>query len=94
MKKSYIPKDQRKKILLLSDDIRTSSGVGTMSREIVLSTAHHFNWVNLGGAIKHPEKGKGFNISKDINQQTGLEDSDVKIVCTDVHSICHITYET
>ena len=46
MKKSYIPKDQRKKILLLSDDIRTSSGVGVMSREIVLSTAHHFNWVN------------------------------------------------
>ena len=83
MKKSYIPKDQRKKILLLSDDIRTSSGVGVMSREIVLSTAHHFNWVNLGGAIKHPEKGKGFDISKDINQQTGLEDSNVKIVCTD-----------
>ena len=29
MKKGYVPKDQRKKILLLSDDIRTHSGVGT-----------------------------------------------------------------
>ena len=54
MKKGYIPKDKRKKILLLSDDIRTQSGIGTMSREIVLKTAHHFNWVNLGGAVKHP----------------------------------------
>ena len=59
MKKGYIPKDKRKKILLLSDDIRTQSGIGTMSREIVLKTAHHFNWVNLGGAVKHPDNGKG-----------------------------------
>ena len=31
----YIPKKDRKKILLLSDDIRMHSGVATMSREIV-----------------------------------------------------------
>ena len=31
MKEGYIPKDQRKTILLMSDDIRTNSGVGTMS---------------------------------------------------------------
>ena len=63
MKKGYIPKDQRKKILLLSDDIRTHSGVGCQSRLIVLNTAHHFNWVNLGGAVKQPEKGNAFDIS-------------------------------
>ena len=67
MKKGYIPKDQRKKILLLSDDIRTHSGVGTQSRQIVLHTAHHFNWVNIGGAVKHPEAGKGFNLSMEVN---------------------------
>ena len=48
MKKNYIPQNQRKKILLLSDDIRTQSGVGNQAKEIVLNTAHHFNWVNLG----------------------------------------------
>ena len=74
MKKGYIPKDQRKKILLLSDDIRTHSGVGCQSRLIVLNTAHHFNWVNLGGAVKHPEKGKAFDISGDINNMTNLTD--------------------
>ena len=82
MKKGYIPKDQRKKILLLSDDIRTSSGVGTMSKEIVLNTAHHYNWVNLGGAVNHPEHGKGFDLSKDINEHTGLTDSDVKVIAS------------
>ena len=61
MKKGYIPKDQRKKILMLSDDIRTRSGVGNMAREIVVNTAHHFNWINLGGAVNHPEAGKGFD---------------------------------
>jgi hypothetical protein len=45
MKKGYIPKDKRKTILLLGDDIRTHSGIGTMSKEIVLNTAHHYNWV-------------------------------------------------
>ena len=42
-KKGYIPKDQRKKILFLADDMRVTSGVGTMAREIIEGTAHHFN---------------------------------------------------
>jgi hypothetical protein len=47
-KKGYIPKDQRKKILFLADDMRVTSGVGTMAREIIEGTAHHFNWVQVG----------------------------------------------
>ena len=83
MKKGYIPKDQRKKILLLSDDIRTQSGVGNMSREIVTHTAHRYNWINLGGANKHPDKGKGFNLSPEVNQITGLDDSDVRVLAVE-----------
>ena len=83
MKEGYIPQDKRKKILLLSDDIRTHSGVGTQSREIVLSTAHHYNWINLGGAIKHPENGKGFDLSSEVNKITGLKDSLVKVFATE-----------
>jgi ABC-type oligopeptide transport system ATPase subunit len=33
------PKVKRKKILLLSDDIRTTSGIATMAREIVMGTS-------------------------------------------------------
>ena len=83
MKEGYIPKDQRKKILMLSDDIRTHSGVGNMAKEIIINSAHHFNWVNLGGAVNHPNKNQGFDISQDINNQTGLTDSDVKIIAAD-----------
>jgi len=72
MKKGYIPQDQRKKILMLSDDIRLTSGVGCQAKEIVVNTSHHFNWVNLGGAVKHPDAGKGFDLSGEINEITGL----------------------
>ena len=44
----------RKKILFLSDDFRMTSGVARMSREIVLGTCHEYDWVQIGGAIKHP----------------------------------------
>ena len=82
MKEGYIPKEKRKKILMLSDDIRTYSGVGGMAKEIILNSAHHFNWVNLGGAVKHPEAGKGFDLSPDVNRIMGLNDADVKVIAT------------
>ena len=80
MKKGYIPKNQRKKILFLCDDIRLHSGIGTMAKEIVLNTAHHFNWINLGAAIKHPEQGKAFDLSPQINEIVGINDSDIKVI--------------
>ena len=83
MKEGYIPRDQRKKVLMLSDDIRTHSGVGNMAKEIILNSAHHFNWVNLGGAVKHPEAGKAFDVSPDANTHTGLTDTSVKVIASD-----------
>ena len=65
---------KKKKILLFSDDLRMSSGVGTMSREIVLGTAHHFDWVQVGGAIKHPEEGQMFDLSEDVNKEKGFDE--------------------
>ena len=76
-KEGYIPKDQRKKILLLSDDIRMHSGIATMAREIVVGTSHKYNWVNLGAGVNHPEHGKRFDLSEDNNKVTGLEDSSI-----------------
>jgi glycosyltransferase involved in cell wall biosynthesis len=77
MKEGYIPQAQRKKILLLCDDIRMTSGIATMGREIVLGTAHHYNWVNVGGAINHPDQGKRFDLNEDTNKQAGITDSNV-----------------
>jgi len=77
MKEGYIPKDQRKKILLITDDIRLPSGVGNIGKEIVLHISHHYNWVCVGGAINHPDKGKRFDLSADTNQNAGIEDASV-----------------
>lgn len=77
MKDGYIPKDQRKKILLMCDDIRMPSGIGTVGKEIVIGTAHKYNWVNVGGAINHPDVGKRLDLSQDTNISAGIEDSNV-----------------
>jgi len=79
MKKGYIPKQDRKKILLLCDDIRMTSGISTMAREIVVGTSHKFNWVNLGGAINHPDQGKRLDISEDTNKLNDIQDASVFI---------------
>lgn len=75
----YVKKEDRKKILLLCDDIRMHSGIATMAREIVTGTSHHFNWINLGAAINHPEAGKKFDISANVNKLHGIEDSYVRV---------------
>ena len=70
MKKSFevLPQKDRKKILLICDDIRVHSGVATVAKEIVIKTCHHFNWVNIGGAISHPDKGKKLDLAKESNE--------------------------
>jgi glycosyltransferase involved in cell wall biosynthesis len=83
MKEGYIPQEKRKKILLLCDDIRMTSGISTMAREIVIGTAHHYNWINVGGAISHPDKGKRFDLSEDTNQNASISDSSVFLYPTD-----------
>jgi glycosyltransferase involved in cell wall biosynthesis len=72
-----LPPNERKKIMLICDDIRVHSGVATVARELVLNTAQHFNWVNIAGAINHPEKGQRFDLSGDTNNNTGLKDASV-----------------
>ena len=78
-----IPKDKRKKILLICDDVRVHSGVATIAKEIVCGTAHHFNWVQMAGAIKHPDKGKRLDLSPSTNQEVGITDSSVILYPTD-----------
>lgn len=70
----------KKKILLLSDDLRMTSGVATISREIVMGTLDKFDWVQLGAAVKHPEIGKIIDCSIDVRKKTGINDANLKII--------------
>ena len=71
---------KKKKILLLSDDLRMSSGIATVSKEIVLGTLDKFHWVQLGAAVNHPEKGKEIDLGNDVRKTTGIEDASLKII--------------
>ena len=73
----------KKKILLFSDDLRMSSGVGTMSREFVLGTLKHYDWVQVGGAIKHPDSGKVVDMNESVRKETGVKDANLKIYPVD-----------
>jgi len=79
----YLPPDKRKKIMLICDDIRVHSGIAGVGREVVLHTAHHFNWINIGGAIQHPDQGKRLDLSQSTNETMGLTDSSVIMYPTD-----------
>jgi len=70
----------KKKILLLSDDLRMASGIATVSKELVLGTVHKYDWFQVGAAINHPEAGKVLDVSEDIQKTYGIADASVKIL--------------
>jgi glycosyltransferase involved in cell wall biosynthesis len=70
----------KKKILLLSDDLRMASGIATMSKELVLGTIHKYDWFQVGAAINHPEQGKVLDLSEDIQKSYGIFDANLKIL--------------
>jgi len=71
---------KKKKILLLSDDLRMASGIATMSKALVMGTVHKYDWFQVGAAINHPDKGKVLDVSQDIANRTGVTDASVKIL--------------
>lgn len=72
----------KRKILLLSDDLRMYSGVATVSKDIVTGTLHHYDWVQIGGAINHPDDGKVVDLSDSSKTELGIKDAYLKIYAT------------
>jgi glycosyltransferase involved in cell wall biosynthesis len=71
---------KKKKILLLSDDLRMSSGIATVSKEFVFGNFDKFDWVQLGAAVNHPDKGKEIDLGEDARKRTGVKDASLKII--------------
>ena len=69
----------KKKILLLSDDLRMHSGIATQSKEFVMGTLHKYDWVQIGGAVKHPEEGKIMDMSQAAQNELGIDNAYLKI---------------
>ncbi len=83
MNRGYIKKESRKKILLLGDDLRVHSGVATICKELVISTSHVYNWVQIAGAVKHPDGGKKLDLSAEINKVANIDDASLMLYPTD-----------
>jgi len=75
----YIPRDQRKTILMLSDDYRWPSGVGVMTKEIMFKTSHVFNWIQVAAAQQHGEMGQILDCTPHVVKETGVQDASLKI---------------
>ena len=76
------PRKKKKKILLMSDDLRMHSGVATVSKDIVFETLNEYDWVQIGGAIQHPEKGKIVDMSKGL-EEFGIKDGYLRVYPVD-----------
>ena len=70
---------KKKKILLLSDDLRMHSGIATQSKEFVMGTLDKYDWVQIGGAVKHPDEGKIIDMSEAVRTELGITDGYLKI---------------
>ena len=77
-KVSSEPRKKKKKILLMSDDLRMHSGVATVSKDIVMETLNEYDWAQIAGAIKHPEEGKVVDMSSGL-EHFGVEDGYLKL---------------
>lgn len=74
---------KKKKIFWMGDDLRTNSGIATMTREIVLGTVNKYDYCCISGLINHPDKGKVVDLSDATKQLTGVKDAYVRLYPTD-----------
>ena len=72
-------KPKKKKILLLSDDLRMHSGVATVSKDMVVETMYKYDWVQIGGAVKHPDEGQVMDLSQAMENDYDIDDAYLKI---------------
>ena len=79
MKEGYIKKENRKKILLITDDIRVHSGVAQIGRETIINTCHRYNWAQIAGAVEHPEQGKQVIMDNDVAKESEVLDASVSL---------------
>jgi len=59
------------------------SGVATVSKDIVVETLNEYDWVQIGGAINHPEKGKIVDMTQGLEKEFGVKNGYLKIYPVD-----------
>ena len=64
----------KKKILLISDDIRGSSGVSHIGKNLVVESINKFDWAQISAMKTHPDQGHVIDVSESISNLTKVND--------------------
>lgn len=83
LRKIGVDRPKKKKILIICDDIKFSSGIATAAKELIVGTCDKYDWVQIAAALKHPDHGKVIDLSQEIEKETGFENVLVKQYCCD-----------
>lgn len=96
----------KKKILLVSDDIRIATGVSIISKNMMKGTSDSFEWVQMGGLGNHPSDNKvsmyegikiygaqGFGNAKSFRACVEMEKPDGILFFTDPNKFTHLFQE-
>lgn len=67
------------KILLISDDIRGSSGVSHICKTLVTESVNSIKWVQLAALRDHPEQGSIVDLSESVDNYTKTKGSFVRL---------------
>ena len=72
---------KKKKVLFLSDDIRGTSGVSNISKQIILQTCHEYDWVQLSASASS-DSNKIIDVSESVNKIVNSNNSYVRLYCS------------
>lgn len=75
----FIKKEDRKRILFITDSLNCTTGVGNISKQIVYNTANHFNWLVIGAFGQTDRHGSIFDLSEVVNKEYS-EDIDSNVL--------------
>lgn len=83
-----LSQNKRKTILFLSDLHLRPSGLGNQKKQIIYETCHRYNFIDVGyiQGLKQNETYKVQNISKMVQQNTGVIDANVMVLPYDIYS--------
>lgn len=78
-----MPRENRKKLIFISDAIIGISGVANVARSIITGTAHRYSWINIGVSQDPKSRGQKIDLCQATNKEIGIEDSNVIMISWD-----------
>ncbi len=74
---------QKRKVVIVSDDIRYPSGVSNISKQLILGTIAEYDWVQISAQGNNRESGSIIDVSDSVKKITGVNDAYLRLYCTE-----------